>query len=82
MFVVGMEAIKERLDHYATLAGLGHETREIDLGEWWVLVRTLRDGTKTQERVQERWGEFVLSQCMWEPCTASAKLVREVLVES
>lgn len=77
MFVVGIEAIKERLDHYAVLAGLGHKTKGLDLGEWWVLARTLRDGTKTQERVRECWGEFVLSQCMWEPQTASARLVRE-----
>jgi len=81
MFVVGIEAIRERLDHYSVLEGLGHETGEIDLGEWCILVRTLKDGTKTRERVREHWGEFVLSQCMWEPLTASAKLAREVLNE-
>lgn len=76
MFIVEMEAIKERLDHYAILAGLGHEVKGLDLGAWWVLVRTLRDGMKTEEWVQERWGEFVLFQCMWEPLTVSAELVR------
>lgn len=81
MFVVEIEAIRERLDHYATLAGLDHETRGIDLGKQCVLVRTLKDGTKTQEQMGESWGEFMLSQCMWEPHTASARLVRGALVE-